>query len=309
MKLEFANLAAIDITTACNFQCAHCYNNSGNTRQDSLSYEELKKTVAAILDFRPANLCFCGGEPLLYPRLLELMDLTAGKVANLNLVSNGWFITREKADELVSHGLSSIQISLDGAEAWQHDSLRGKAGAFERAEQAIANMRSAGIRQIMVSMLPDRLNFRSLPKYFSLCRQLQVDTIRVVPFIPAGRGLNIGRNLMLNTEEMFEFQRHLWELTAEYAGIITAEWDDPVRSARVVHEQIIKGRPPVIIVSSTGEVKTDFFTPVVLGNIRDRSLREILTSPITGEVQQKISRLLKEYHQLYDMEDVNEILS
>ena len=73
------------------------------------------------------------------------------------------------AKQLAEHGLDLAQISIDGANAWQHDSFRGVMGSFERATAAVRNLRAAGISTVDVSMVPNQLNYRSLEEYAELC--------------------------------------------------------------------------------------------------------------------------------------------
>lgn len=48
------------------------------------------------------------------------------------------------AKQLAEHGLDLAQISIDGANAWQHDSFRGVMGSFERATAAVRNLKATG---------------------------------------------------------------------------------------------------------------------------------------------------------------------
>lgn len=301
MKFSFASLISLDITKACNLHCIHCYNNSGMVSSQALGAEELRSVVKQIAKLRPQTLCLCGGEPLLSPYLEELLILARPHVFNLNIVSNGWLIDGEKANRLVELGVDMVQISLDGAFPWQHDSLRGAVGAFDRAVSAIKNLKAAEIEHLAVSMLPSRLTWHTLDEYFSLCETLGVDVIRIMPFVPQGRGAKEGRRLFLNEGETFVLQRSLQRLKRDYRGKLMVEWDDPVSTGRLLNGKLAAGIPPMVVsISAEGDIRSELYAPVKLGNLRERPLRDILLDFAVHD--KDLTDAAQRVHSLYDLE-------
>lgn len=301
MKFSFASLISLDITKACNLRCMHCYNNSGVVSSHALGAEELRSAVKQIAQLRPQTLCLCGGEPLLSPYFEELLALARPHVFNLNIVSNGWLIDDARANRLVELGVDMVQISLDGAFPWQHDSLRGTIGAFDRAVSAIKNLKAAGIKQLAVSMLPSRLTWHTLYEYFSLCEDLEVDVIRMMLFVPQGRGAKEGRRLFLNEEETFALQRSLQRLKRDYHGKLMVEWDDPVGTGHLLNGKLAAGIPPMVVsISADGDIRSELYAPVKLGNLRERPLRDILLDFAIHE--KELADAAQRVHSLYDLE-------
>ena len=296
---------SLDVTSRCNLRCAHCYNESGADTADSLTHEELLRTAGEIAEFHPESVCLCGGEPLMLEGILEIMDVLRTGTGSLSMVSNGLRITQETARELKAHGLDAIQISLDGAFAWQHDSLRGRRGAFAGAVRAVRVLKEAGIRQVFVSMIPNILNYGTMEAYFRLCVSLDISLLKFMPFMPMGRGKSVGRSLMLDEEEMFRFQRQLSGLKELYGDHLTVEWDDPVRSARFLCERLQSGLPPLILcVTAGGDVRTDVYAPVRLGNVREGSLTEICARGM--EEARREGRFLEILRRLHGMDDLGQ---
>ncbi|WP_341349175.1 radical SAM protein [Clostridium thermobutyricum] len=57
--------------------------------------------------------CFCGGEPLLrYDLLLKMCDILSPHIHKINMVSNGYLMTKEKVLALKKHGMKHIQLEL-----------------------------------------------------------------------------------------------------------------------------------------------------------------------------------------------------
>ncbi len=299
----FVQLIALDVTSRCNLRCAHCYNASGGSGESDLNHEEMLRLAAEIADLKPGAVCLCGGEPLLVDSIIEMMDVMKGKTSGINMVSNGLLMTNTMAETLKAHGLKAIQISLDGAFAWQHDSLRGRAGSFDAAIRAIHALKEAGIHQVSVSMIPNRLNYCTVEEYFRLCASLGISILKFMPFMPLGRGSGEGRNLILKEKEMFCFQRQLSRMKGVYAEAMHVEWDDPVRSARTLCEKILRGEPPYsICIAANGDVRTDIYAPVLLGNIRERTLEELLRDGLREAIEQgRFQKVLKDLHEINDL--------
>ncbi|WP_317312234.1 radical SAM protein [Clostridium thermobutyricum] len=118
---------SIDITNNCNLRCLNCFNRSGNDLiRNELSDEEFIIIDKEISENNLHTFCFCGGEHLLrYDLLLKMCDILSSHIYNINMVSNGYLMTKEKVLELKKHGMKHIQISIDGCSSKSHDYMRG----------------------------------------------------------------------------------------------------------------------------------------------------------------------------------------
>src|SRR5206468_5249153 len=54
-----------------------------------------------------------GGEPLLHPELPEVIRAIREAGISASLITNGFFLTRERIDDLNRAGLQGLQISID----------------------------------------------------------------------------------------------------------------------------------------------------------------------------------------------------
>ena len=261
-------MVSFDTTQLCNLRCVHCFNNSGDQAPNpDLPREQRLDIARQIAEMHPFNVCMCGGESLCCSDLFDIMDVLRPHVGKLSMVSNGFLMTSEMARRLVEHGLDLAQISIDGANAWQHDSFRGVQGSFDRAVAAVRNLIAAGISSVDVSMVPNRLNWQSLEEYTELCHDLGVHQIRLMPFLPSGRGRSMGRPLMLDEEGYFRFRRELWRLSERYGNQIRIEWDDPL--------QVILGMPgrmgtnekePMLEIRADGQLALTSYLPILMGD-------------------------------------------
>jgi radical SAM protein with 4Fe4S-binding SPASM domain len=154
---------------------------------------------------RKACIHITGGEPLLKPELLPLLDHLNQQsvVEEIGIITNGILVNREKMRRLSDFPkLKRIKISLDGADAETNDAIRSK-GAFEKVTQNISLVREEKRLEIMVMFTVMKKNFRSLPSLFNLCRDSGIDGLIIERFIPLGKGKGV-MNEVLGREEWNE---------------------------------------------------------------------------------------------------------
>lgn len=124
LPLESPLALHISTTTRCNFRCKFCFREH-DLREGALSqgcdmpFELVEKIAKDIAEFKEpisvVDLSYCG-ESLLYPSLACAIKLlkNTNKIGKTKIISNGSLLSKAKADELMSAGLDTISISLNG---------------------------------------------------------------------------------------------------------------------------------------------------------------------------------------------------
>lgn len=97
-------------------------------------YEAWTALVDDVSRFKPI-ISVTAAEPLLYPRLLDLIDYVHSRGMEIWVTTNGYLLPT-LAPKLVEHRLDRLQISIDGPPG-VHDKMRGVEGAFQRAIEGI----------------------------------------------------------------------------------------------------------------------------------------------------------------------------
>ena len=132
-----------NITQRCNLKCVHCYSRSENKKySNELSTDEGIQLLDDLAGFGSPVVLFSGGEPLIRPDILKLIQHATVSGMRAVLSTNGTLIDEPMAAKLKDIGLSYVGISLDGLEK-VHDSFRGVEGTFERVLRAINNCKAA----------------------------------------------------------------------------------------------------------------------------------------------------------------------
>lgn len=295
-------IVAFNVTSRCNLHCRHCYNNSGSGNGRDLSPGELLRIAGQIAELQPRQICLCGGETMLCPVLFDIIDCLRPHTGKLSMVSNGWLIDQTMAEKLVDSGIDSMQISLDGAFPWQHDSLRGVSGAFSRAVRAITCLREAGLPQLMTALIPNKMNVGCVEDYFQLCISLGVARIRFMPMLPLGRGREEGGRLLPEAGEMFRFGRMLSHCREKYAQHIYAEWDDPVGSSHYLYKLAALRKQPVsLCIDADGTVRLDMYLSFPVGNLCETDLEHIWHQQIpAGWQRPEVKECIESLQQMDD---------
>jgi hopanoid biosynthesis associated radical SAM protein HpnH len=126
---------------ACNLTCSGC----GRIREYRDYMKEmltLEQCLGAIDESGAPVVSICGGEPLIYPHIKELVEKTIERGRVVYLCTNGWELEK-KLSQFRPHKLFNINVHID-ALAKTHDSIVEKEGAFDRAVAGIIAAKKAG---------------------------------------------------------------------------------------------------------------------------------------------------------------------
>lgn len=101
----------IEVTDSCNFSCPGCY------RHKIEGHRPLEEIKREILDLKSKLNCdrigIAGGEPLLYPQLLDVVHFISKNGLKSLLLTNGELLTNEFARELKKAGLVKFHFHVD----------------------------------------------------------------------------------------------------------------------------------------------------------------------------------------------------
>ncbi|MFA6033031.1 MAG: radical SAM protein [Myxococcota bacterium] len=115
----------IEPTTRCNLQCTTCMRNTWDEPYGDMTAETFSALMRGLRELRPSKVAFWGiGEPLMNPRLVEMVRQAKSIGARVGLITNGILLNREIATGLVLAGLDTLIVSQDGTSHESHESVR-----------------------------------------------------------------------------------------------------------------------------------------------------------------------------------------
>jgi MoaA/NifB/PqqE/SkfB family radical SAM enzyme len=107
-------LAQLVVTRRCNLSCGYC--NEYDDFSKPVPFEVLAARIDHLAKLGTVVLTLTGGEPLLHPRLDELVARVVSHGMVCTLISNGYAFTERWIDRLNAAGLTLVQISIDNLE-------------------------------------------------------------------------------------------------------------------------------------------------------------------------------------------------
>lgn len=179
-----------NITQRCNLNCVHCYAKSLDVDEpEYIDTCHAKVMLEDLANFGVPVILFSGGEPLLRQDLSDLVEITVQNGMRAVISTNGTLITRKKARELKSTGLSYVGISIDGMQE-VHDRFRRVDKAFDMAMQGLRNCQMEGLK-VGLRFTINRQNFHEIPQIFELVEQMEIPRICFYHLVYAGRGTEL----------------------------------------------------------------------------------------------------------------------
>ncbi|MCD4741723.1 MAG: radical SAM protein [Desulfobacteraceae bacterium] len=181
------------LTTGCNLCCRHCWINPVFEKGvpspgEYIDFKLLKDAVKTGKTLGLSNAKLTGGEPLLHPQFIDIVDFFHEQKIPLTMETNGTLIDKETAIHLKKNSsLWHISVSLDSPRADYHDWFRGVKGAFEKAVQGIKHLVTAGFHPQII-MCPHKGNLHEIDDLVKLAVDLGAGSVKFNPINGVGRG-------------------------------------------------------------------------------------------------------------------------
>lgn len=266
----------VDPTSACNLRCQGCWAGA-YSQHDQLDYQRLDRLCSEAKELGIYWFVISGGEPFLYPRLLDLAAKHSDMV--FMVYTNGTKIDERMADQIIEVGNISPAISLEGWEE-RTDRRRGR-GVFQKITKAMDLLRERGA-VFGISLTATRENVEEITSdaFIDFLVEKGAKYGWIFHYIPIGRNPN--PELMLTPEQRSYMALRVPEIRKNKPILLADFWND----GEVTHGCIAGGRRYIHITAS-GAVEPCAFVHFTTHNINDHSLKEILRSPLMLAFQKR----------------------
>lgn len=279
-----------EATTACNHACPHCYNVWKNqpaapaAAAAPLSTAETLDMLGRMLDQTSARLVsISGGEPLLRPDICEIVDYLAGRGVGVNLICNGTLLDEAAIARLTPDKVSIFELPLLSVERAVHDRLSGSPGAFDKVTMAVAMLKEAGQKVVCV-FVATRENLPTWRQTAELAIALGADGVMFNRFNVGGAGVANADALMPTVDELADALQIGQELAERYEFPISCGVAmppclfDTARYPRLTFGLCAAGTERAYYsLDPAGNVRPCNHSPRVLGNIREKTFKQIVT--------------------------------
>jgi SynChlorMet cassette radical SAM/SPASM protein ScmF len=199
----------IYLTSGCNLACRHCWiSPSFQPHSDTGGHLDYELFVLAIEEGLPLGLNsvkLTGGEPLLHPDFMRMVDLLREKRIDLTVETNGTLLSKSLAEYLKDNStLRHISVSLDGATPQTHDTFRGVKGSFGKTCEGIKYLVEVGFHpQVIMSLHSD--NVAEIEDLIKFSGEIGAGSVKFNLIQPSGRGeLMTERGQVLDIHRLIE---------------------------------------------------------------------------------------------------------
>lgn len=266
----------ISPTMRCNLRCEGCYAGM-YTKDEDLPAEVFDRILTEAEEMGIYFIVISGGEPLMYKPLLGMYE--KHRDLTFMMYTNSTLIGEEMANRIAELGNVMPCISVEGYEE-ETDARRGK-GVYKKINRAMDNLREAGAL----------FGFSATATRFN--NELLVSDEFVDYYI--GKGCFIGWYFqympvgtepslqLMTTPEQRDWRRErINRLRREKQILLSDFWND----GHLVGGCLSGGRS-YLHINCKGDVEPCVFAHFAVDNIKEKSLKEVLTSEFFREIRKR----------------------
>ncbi|HSA95012.1 MAG TPA: radical SAM protein [Acidobacteriota bacterium] len=292
--------AQVGLTNACPQRCVYCYNRDRKGRP--LETAEILSVVRELKGLGVCWLGWTGGEPLLNKDIVRITGEASDGCA-VKLFTTGSTLTPALARELTSAGLFSVSVSLDHWTEAVHDANRGVKGAFATALRAIDIFKSVDGLDVGVSAVlsKDMIRKGQSEEFLAFVRSLGVDEAWLSEVKPSVQAF-WNDDLVIDEADRLRLVRLQDEVNAR-------------RGLTVNYLGHFEGREhfgcnaghKMVYIDAFGGVSPCVFTPMTLGNVREKPVAEIVRD-MAARIPSEASCFVKKNYRAFQAHAKGEIL-
>ena len=210
------NKLYIELSSLCNLRCKMCFRNNWFSETPLLMTDKTVDSVIAAVKDSGVNSIFFGGmgEPLLHPRIFEVMAVAHALHKKTELITNGVLLTEPVIKRLLASGLDTLWISMDGFTKESYESVRLGSMYRKITENIAAFNRMRQNEKLGITFVMMKENLGELASVNSFLEANRVDIFNLSHVVPASP-LNpsdaiyelpypVGKMSRLSTEHPFQ---------------------------------------------------------------------------------------------------------
>jgi len=212
----------ISVMDRCNFRCPYCMpKETFHDRyrflrtSERLGFNEIVRVARAAVGLGVRKLRLTGGEPLLRPRLAELVGELSmiDEIEDIALTTNGVLLAQHAA-ELKANGLARVTVSLDALDPEVFARMSGGFGGLHDVLEGIEAALEAGLGPVKVNAVVRRgSNDHSVPALLEHFRGTPV-IVRLIEYMDVGNRNAWRPEEVVPSAELLQRIAALWPVTA-----------------------------------------------------------------------------------------------
>jgi MoaA/NifB/PqqE/SkfB family radical SAM enzyme len=256
-------------TLHCNLRCKGCYT-LGYGMKPQLPLEVADRVLAECMELGINFVTILGGEPLVYPHLFTMVERHPSMF--FQVYTNGTLMTREKADRFAELGNAAVVIIIEGGQR-ETDMWRGD-GVYRKIMRAFEYLNDARVL-IGTSATVTRKNIQTVSSLEFIDHMISLGSIAQMYFLYIPVNGHADFSLMVTPEQRDHLRRQVMKIRDTRPIFVLDFWND----GPYVEGCIAAGRQ-YFHVNAKGDVEPCVYTHIAVDNIKEKSLKEALNSPL-----------------------------
>lgn len=267
---------ALDVTPVCDMGCSHCYAETFYTVKP-IELDIFKKALDEAYELGVFHYILQGGEPTQDPERLEaIIKMIYPDETYINLVSNGWRMTKSMICWLKDLKVDKITFSLDSGIESEHDKNR-RPGSYARVIEAINGVLEVGILTgISIVVTHQTLYSEGFKAAYEFAKGKR---IRLDVQIAEPVGMWDGQKDHLITPEDAKYIKHLQEISPKLPN----GQDMIKRDIFAGCKDHCPAGTEFMGLTADGQLLPCNFLQYSLGNIRDNTIKEMREALLTSQ--------------------------
>jgi MoaA/NifB/PqqE/SkfB family radical SAM enzyme len=281
--------AEIRLTENCNSRCMTCYAWKHRSTNE-LTLAEFSNLFDQLRGLGASRITISGGEPLVRPDFTAILRKAKSAGFKEIMVKTNGLLLEERAAELVKCGITYLMVSIDG----MHDVdnyVRGVPFHFEKAVAGIRALnelkeeKNANLKIVIMTTLLG-LNAGDIPGLIELCHELKASwNMNLLDCnIDLFRNIDAQKLRFSNQEMIDSFFASLKEKQQKYPSVAhfcryELDYAKDFLRGEAKNVPCINGYQGICI-GAHGEVYSNCFVLPPVGNVRENSLSQIISSDL-----------------------------
>lgn len=262
------------LTLRCNQNCRYCHRFLGI---DEVSFEENKRIINRIAEDGITNITFTGGEPLIYPNVLELVKLAKEKGLKVKLITNGSMLANNQNMREIYNYLDSITFSIDSCDNEINEKLGRSYSHAENIKTVLDSLKGIDLN-VNINTVVSRVNIDKLEELGQFLREYKINAWRIFKFIPLRETAKVNEKEFEISKAEFRINKTLF---TSFPNINKVEY----------REENDMESKYVLIMPNGNVVITENKEDVTIGNILENSISELLNNRVVTKPQKVMRKI------------------
>lgn len=180
--------AWLELTEICNEKCVHCYESFHDKDRNItiLNFDFWKQAIDQLKESGCRSIQLIGGEPLLYPEILKIIEYAYLKKLETTIFTNATMLDDNTIQFCKDKGVG-FRVSLYGHNAEIHDCITQMSGSFEKTINNIKKIKKQNIPiSIAVIIMKENQDYIEQIKEFILNLELTYDGFDLIRKVYGG---------------------------------------------------------------------------------------------------------------------------